>query len=129
NDLREPRVATVAADDVNRIAIERPERESFALEHKAQGWAFVGEDAPDFDPTADAVDRLVKAVTSAQAVGFEPRMVPDAAPPLAIITLGALSASEPEVLRVLLAFDVQGEVASDGDSATHYLVTRDGSSV
>ena len=98
DDLRDPRVTTLAAPDVRELSIDRPGQPAIKLLRGPTGWTFA-DGGPSFKADSGLVSDLVQLIVDAKATAYRADAKPDGEMK-ATITLGATGRSEPDVLRV-----------------------------
>jgi hypothetical protein len=97
DDLRDPRITVVKADDVNTLEIQRTDEPAMLVEHTDSGWTFT-QPQLDYTPDSVSVSDLIDTITQAKADSF----ITDApaGEPLAVVRMASSVRPEDEVLRI-----------------------------
>lgn len=121
DDLRDPQITNVGPADISEITIQRAEQADLHLVRDQGKWTF-GKPAPGFALEPQAIEQLLQAITTTKAADYGN---PSGGAPLATVTLGISTRSEPEVLTV---YDAAKEdrvmIVREGES-TAYVVPRE----
>jgi len=119
--LRDPQIATVKADEVKRLQVERSGKQNIDISRDpSAGYAF-GQPAPGYSADYEAVRGLIEAVVSAEATGYEPGFQP-ASEPKATITLTHRGSGESEKVKL---YEDSADGGEGSDSQTTHLAVRE----
>ena len=121
NDLRDPRVMTSKADQVQELTIERDGKQTIHLVKSDNAFSFA-KPKPDFDLDYQAGHQLIKDLTSLKASGYTANFKPEAKP-VATLRVQPTGVSRGEKIRIYKDAKSGGYLSVRNDEPVAYHLT------